>query len=84
MIRHLSGVDPNNRVFELDGELLLLTNNCLNEILHGFPVTGTEEMLRLSREDTERLLDRVNTNVDSGQAVAVSQGELAAIANYDG
>ncbi len=80
MIKTLNGADPDNRVFELDRELLLLTNNCLNEVLHGFPVTGIEDILRMSREDAERLLDRVNTNVDSGQGVVVSKCELAAIA----
>ena len=80
MIKHLNRSGGDEPGFEVGGEVLLLINNCLNEVLHGFRTPALDDKLEISVEAAENLLDRVNRTADLENPVVLSASELAAIA----
>src|SRR5260370_38617625 len=80
MIKHLDRSPGDEPGFAVGGEILLLINNCLNEVLHRFHTTSLDRELGMSVERAESLLNRVNKDSDSGRPVSLSGSELAAIA----
>jgi len=80
MIRHVGRGASQEPGFEVSGEVLLLINNCLNEVLHGFRTPNLEAALGTPVRQAEDLLNRVNRDAsDTGGAVAFQARDLALI-----
>jgi hypothetical protein len=60
MITHVDCEGDQEPRFEASGEALLLINDCLNEVLHGFPTPALDLVLGVPIEQAEELLKRVN------------------------
>ena len=54
----------NNYRLSLRCEELVLINNALNEVCHGFSITSFEEKIGISRDQAKELLARVNSQIE--------------------
>jgi hypothetical protein len=66
--------------FEVSGDILRLTNNCLNEVLHGFHSPSLPDVLGDSVEHAENLLDQIHRCAEPAGTLVLARSDLAVLA----
>lgn len=66
--------------FEVSGDILRLTDNCLNEVLNGFHIPALPALLGASVEHAEALLDRIHRCADTAGLIVLPSSDLALLA----
>ena len=66
--------------FEVSGDPLRLINNCLNEVLHGFHSPSLPDLLGVSLEHAENLLDQIHRCTEPTGTLVLGGGDLTLLA----
>jgi hypothetical protein len=81
IIKRLSNEGESPRsAFELTGDVVRLANNCLNEVLHGFPCPELPTLLGKSVEQAEQLLNEIYRCDESAGTLMITESDLALLA----